>query len=154
MGFEFLEENVGWDLEDDVGNEEDSQGVVVLRILEVEFVLQAENGGIGDIGSVEKGEKVEDAEDGDDAQVNFGDEFALGGVRGALDVQVVVVFSTGMRDVGIIVIVRILLLFVVQRRVRRVGFFCEPISGVRVWGKPSRGMTLLSRPNMADLGNM
>lgn len=85
MGFQFLEDNVGRDLEHNVWNEEDGQGIVVLRIFEVELILQAENGGIGDIGTVEKSKEVEDAKNGDNAQVNFGDKFALGGVRGALD---------------------------------------------------------------------
>lgn len=86
-----------------------------MGVLETELLLQAEDGGVGDVCAVQKGEEVEDAEDGDDAEVDFGDEFALGGVRGTFDEEVIVVFGVGVGDVGVVVVGGILPLLLVTQ---------------------------------------
>lgn len=54
MGLELLEEDVGGDLEEDVWDKEDDKGIVVLVSLEVQFLREAKNVGIGDVDSVWK----------------------------------------------------------------------------------------------------
>jgi hypothetical protein len=90
MGPELLHENVGGNLEEDVGNEEHCEGSVVLHACEMEVCDQVEGFGVGNVDSVEEGEEVEDAEEGYDSEINLRYEFLLGRVRRADDVEVVI----------------------------------------------------------------
>ena len=85
MGLQPLQQDVGGYLKNDVRNEEDSQGGIILRSSQLEVLLQAKDRGISDISAIEEREKVEDAQDRDDAEIDFGDQSALSGVWRALD---------------------------------------------------------------------
>jgi len=56
---ELLQEEVGWDFEQDIRNEEDGEGGVVFIIDEVQLFLETEDGCIGDVYSIQEGEEVE-----------------------------------------------------------------------------------------------
>ena len=108
MRLELLQQDVGWDFKDDVGDEEDRERIVVLRASTWEFQFGREpvHGGIGNVGSVKESEQVEDAQHGDDSEIDLGKQFPLGGAGG--DGQVVcfrVPLGIRVREVGVVVIV-------------------------------------------------
>ena len=94
MRLQSLEYDVAWDLEDDVGNEEDHQSCIcalvlrfstkqflyltclVLGSLELEIGLQTEDSCVRDIGPIEESEQIQDRENGNDLQVDLGQELA------------------------------------------------------------------------------
>jgi len=86
-GREVLEQDVGGDLAEDVGDEEDDQGRVVLRAVHVEVLLEAEGARVGDVDAVQEGQEVEDDHEGDEVQVDPHRDLALGGVRRADDLD-------------------------------------------------------------------
>lgn len=91
IGLELLEQDVAWDLEEDVGHKENHKRDIVLVIFEAELPGKTRDVGIGDVDAVQKCQKVEDAEEGNDMEVNLGHQLALGGVWRTLDVEVIVV---------------------------------------------------------------
>lgn len=52
MGLEVLEEDIGGDLEEDVGDEEDDEGGVELVVFEAEFDGEVEDVCVGDVDAV------------------------------------------------------------------------------------------------------
>lgn len=70
MRFEFLQQYVGWDLEQDIGHEEYGQRVIVLIAPQSQVFLKPKNGGIGDVCAIEEGKQVEDAQNGDDSKID------------------------------------------------------------------------------------
>ena len=65
-GREALEEDVGGDFEDGVGDEEDCEGGVELDAREGEVRLEGEGARVGDVDAVEEGEEVEGADQRED----------------------------------------------------------------------------------------
>lgn len=107
---QLLEEDVGGDLEEDVGDEEDGQDRVELGALELQVVDEVEGFGVADIDAVEKGEQVQDADEGDDVHINAPQNLGLGRVGraddggrvgGLLDAELLVVAAGGARRRGV-----------------------------------------------------
>lgn len=90
-----LEQDVGGDLAEDVGHEEDGQGRVVLDAAHAELGLEAEGAGVGDVDAVEEGEQVQHDDEGDDVQVDLGRDAALGRVGRADDLADAVAVARG-----------------------------------------------------------
>ena len=55
MGFQLFQDDVRWDLEQNVRDEEYSERCGILGALQVQICSETIYGGIGDIGSVEEG---------------------------------------------------------------------------------------------------
>lgn len=103
MGLEFLEKYVGRDLKDNVRNEENGKGRVVLKTLrvQIEILLQAKNRGVCNVGPVEEGEEIENAQDWYHSQVDLGHELSLRSGRWQ-NGMFVLVLGGGMREVRIV----------------------------------------------------
>lgn len=52
MGLEALKQHIGWDLKENVGDEENDKRIVVLCSIEAEFFREAENIGICDVDAI------------------------------------------------------------------------------------------------------
>lgn len=74
---EALEEKVGRDLEDDVGDEEDGQTGVVLVARETEILHEAVDLGVGDVDSIQEGEQIQDDDEGEEVRIDSAGELAL-----------------------------------------------------------------------------
>ena len=122
MRFESLQDDIRWDLKDDIWDEEDGQCGIVLVPRQSQILLQPENGCIGDVGPVEECEKIENAQHWNDTKIDPGDEPALTGVGRTLHAQVIVVFGVGTGNVRVIVIACTMMLLVVEASVRTLPF--------------------------------
>jgi hypothetical protein len=74
---EALEQEIGGNFEDDVGDEEDGQTGVVLVARKAEVSHKAVDFGVGNVDSVQEGEKVEDDDEGEEMRVDSAGEFAI-----------------------------------------------------------------------------
>lgn len=61
MRLQAFEEDVRWNLKEDIGHEENGQSSVVLVSGKVEVLDQAEDACVCNVRTIEKGEQVEDA---------------------------------------------------------------------------------------------
>jgi len=96
-----LENNIGGYLEDNIGDEENGQGGVVLIGHELQILRQVKDYSIGNIRSVEEGQKVHDTQHWDDAPIDAGDESALRDAHG-WGGMLATVGSGWMRKVGVV----------------------------------------------------
>ena len=69
MRLEPFQQDVGRDLEKNVGNEEDGERDIGLVAFEMQVFRQAEREGIGDVDAVEEGREVDEEKDGYHAYV-------------------------------------------------------------------------------------
>ena len=105
MRLQSFQDDIGRDLEDDVWHEKDGQSGVVLGAGQIEVLLQLKNHGIGNVGAIEEGQKVEDAQHRNDADIDSGEELALGGVGRTWYLHVVGVVKVWTLRIGIVVVV-------------------------------------------------
>ena len=77
MRLELFEENVGGNLKEDIGNEEDGEGDIGLVAFEVQVFGQTEGEGVGDVDAVQEGSEVDEEEHGYDVHVYFSEESFL-----------------------------------------------------------------------------
>ena len=50
---------------------QDDEGSVVISTVEVQLLLETENGGVGNVDSIQEGKEVEQAENGNDSKVDL-----------------------------------------------------------------------------------
>lgn len=76
-GAKVLAADVGWDLENNVGDVEDGEETVVVVTGKVEIILETSNPGVADVCSVNEAEKVEQGNSGNDHEIQLPPKPAL-----------------------------------------------------------------------------
>ncbi|KAI6776850.1 hypothetical protein HG530_000795 [Fusarium avenaceum] len=89
MGLKALEEDVGGDLEEDVGHEEDDERGVVFRLFKTELLGEAKYIGIGNVYTVCIARLIHDTQERNNMEVDLGHELAIGRTRWTNELKVV-----------------------------------------------------------------
>lgn len=99
-GFHLFEEDVGRDLEEDVGDEKDDQSSVVAIVpYQIKFRAEAKDVCVCNVDTIQESQEIHDAEEGNDMEVNLGHKFGFRGVgRTWNERRVVVVGIVIVRD--------------------------------------------------------
>jgi hypothetical protein len=84
-GLQLFKNDVGRNLEQDVGNEKDNKGIVVFGTRETELFRETEDVCIGDVHSIQEREQVHYAQERDNMEVDLPKQLGLCGVRWALN---------------------------------------------------------------------
>ena len=104
-GLHLFQQDVGRDLEEDIRDEEDDKGRIVAVVsVEVEFLAEAKDIGVGNVDSIQKGQQVHDAQKWDDMEIYLGNEFGVGGGGRTSDMFRVVIVVVVVARKGILLI--------------------------------------------------
>ena len=116
---ELLQEDIAWNLEDNIRDKKYGKGCVVLIPFQMQIFYHTEYGSIGNIRAIKEGKQVHDAENGNQAQVDLRDEFSLGsaarydsafGVIGSTMGQIWVIEVSTTDALGFVVVLASILL--------------------------------------------
>lgn len=113
VGSEPLQEDIGGDLTEAVGDKEDDEsGIVFIILVNLEFLGETKDLGVGYIDAVNKGAQVQDTEGRNEAPVDLCDQSLLGSVLERREVEIVVVKYLRFRVIALGLVRILLVLFI------------------------------------------
>jgi hypothetical protein len=78
--FHLFEQDVGRDLAEDIRDEEDDERRIVAVVsVEVQFLAEAKDIGVGNVDTVQESQQIHDAQKWDNMEIDLGEELGVGG---------------------------------------------------------------------------